>query len=173
MSIDSISVSSFMTTRIITETEDQNIFAASRKMHQNNIGSIIIVDNENGERAVGIITERDTVRILGELKPWLMGTPLRAVMSKPLVTIHSNATLKDAIQTMYSKNVRRLPVVFSKEKADEIIGIITDKDIFREIMKNQNLVQSLFTDDTMAKNIQPIHERFAEYMFGDILTHKK
>lgn len=102
-----------------------------------------------------------------------MGTPLRAVMSKPLVTIHSNATLKDAIQTMYSKNVRRLPVVFSKEKADEIIGIITDKDIFREIMKNQNLVQSLFTDDTMAKNIQPIHERFAEYMFGDILIHKK
>jgi CBS domain-containing protein len=173
MSIDSISVSSFMTTKIITETEDQNISSASRKMHQNNIGSIIIVDNERDGRAVGIITERDVVRILGELQPWLMSAPLGSIMSKPLVTIYSNASLKDGIQTMYSKNVRRLPVVSSVERANEIIGIITDKDIFKVIMKNQNLVQSLFTGDTFSHNIQPIHERFAEYMFGDILIHKK
>jgi CBS domain-containing protein len=73
---------------------------------------------------------------------------------------------------MYSKNIRRLPVVSGKEKANEIVGIITDKDIFRVIMKNQNLVQTLFTD-TLAQNIQPIHEQFAEYWFGDILIHKK
>jgi predicted transcriptional regulator len=58
MSIDSIPVSSFMSTRLITETADQNIASASRKMHQNNIGSIVIVDNDSDVIPVGIITER-------------------------------------------------------------------------------------------------------------------
>lgn len=162
-----------MTTKIVTEAEDQNIYSASKKMNENNIGSIIVVDNEQNGRPVGIITERDIVRILGQLEPWLLSSPLRALMSKPLITIPSNGSLRDGIQTMYSKNIRRLPVVSGKEKSDQIVGIITDKDIFRVLMKNQNLVQSLLTDNMMAQNIQTIHERFAEYWFGDILIHRK
>jgi len=42
MSIESIAVSSFMTTNIITQTEDQNIRAVSRTIYENNIGSIVI-----------------------------------------------------------------------------------------------------------------------------------
>jgi CBS domain-containing protein len=173
MSIDSIPVSSFMSTRLITETADQNISSASRKMHQNNIGSIVIVDNDSDVIPVGIITERDIVRIVGELKPWLMSAPLSTVMSKPLITIYSNASIRDSIQTMYSKNIRRLPVISSEQKENQIVGIITDKDIFRVIMKNQNLLKRLFMDDAFTQNIQPIHEQFAQYMFGDILIHKK
>ena len=85
-------------------------------MHQNNTGSIIIVDNERDGLSVGIIPERDIARVLSELQPWLMNAPLRSIMSKPLVTIHTNASLKDGIQTMYSRNIRRLPVVSSEEK---------------------------------------------------------
>ena len=133
-----------MTTKIITDTEEQNIFSASKKMDENNIGSVIIVDNERDKTAIGIITERDVVRILGKLAPWLLSTPLGALMSKPLITIRSNGSLRDAIQTMYSKNIRRLPVISDKEKTGEIVGIITDKDIFRMLMKNQNLITLAF-----------------------------
>ena len=173
MSIDSISISSFMTTKIVTDTEDQNISSASKKMDENNIGSIIVIDNERDKRAVGIITERDVVRILGKLEPWLLSTPLSALMSKPLITIHSNGSLRDAIQIMYSKNIRRLPVIFDKEKTGEIVGIITDKDIFRILMKNQNLVQSILSDNMLSQNIQTIHQQFAEYWFGDTLIPRK
>jgi CBS domain-containing protein len=173
MSIDSISISSFMTTKIVTEAEDQNIHSASRKMYENNIGSVIVVNNEKSKRAVGIITERDIVRILGQMEPWLLSSPLSTLMSKPLITITSNGSLRDVIQTMYSKNIRRLPIVSCKEKSDQIVGIITDKDIFRVLMKNQNLVQSLLTDNMMAQNIQTLHKRFAEYWFGDVLIHRK
>jgi len=173
MSIDSISISSFMSTKIITDTQDQNIFSASKKMDENNIGSVIIVDNEINKMAVGIITERDVVRILGKLEPWFLSTPLSTLMSKPLITIRSNGSLRDGIQTMYSKNIRRLPVISDKEKSGKIVGIVTDKDIFRMLMKNQNLVQSLLSDNMMSQNIETIHERFAEYWFGDILIHRK
>jgi CBS domain-containing protein len=172
MSIDSISVSSFMTSNVVTDTEDQNISSASKKMDENNIGNVIIVDNERDNRAVGIITERDVVRILGKLEPWLLSSPLSALMSKPLITIRSNGSLRDAIHTMYSKNIRRLPVVSNTEKSGEIVGIITDKDIFGILMKNQNLVQSLLTDNMMSHNMQTIHERFAEYWFGDTLIRR-
>ena len=59
-------------------------------MDENNIGSVIVVDNEINKRTVGIITERDVVRILGKLEPWLLSTPLSALMSKPLITLRSN-----------------------------------------------------------------------------------
>ena len=173
MSIDSISISSFMTTKIVTDTEDQNVFSASKKMDENNIGSVIVVDNERDKRAVGIITERDVVRILGKLEPWLLSTPLSTLMSKPLITIGPNGSMRDAVQTMYSKNIRRLPVVSDKERTGEIVGIITDKDIFRILMKNQNMVQSLLSDNTLFQNIQTIHERFAEYWFGDTMIHRR
>jgi predicted transcriptional regulator len=70
VSIESISVSSFMTKDVKTETEDQNIQTACRRMHENGIGSIVIVkknDHNDNYRPMGIITERDIVRVVGSL----------------------------------------------------------------------------------------------------------
>ena len=54
-------------------------------------------------------------------------------MSKPLVNVSINSSIRDAIQTMQQKNIRRLIV----SDGDEMVGIITDKDILDE----QNLSQ--------------------------------
>ncbi len=188
MSIESIPVSSFMTTNIITQTEDQNIRAVSRTMYENNIGSIVIVKNNNKDRdsdinnnnnkqPVGIITERDIVRILGSLEPDLLKIPVRQLMSKPLITISPNSSIKDAMQTMQSKNIRRLVVVAKKEGKvnhdddNNMVGIITDKDIFRAIMKNQSLIPSLLNDELLTQH-KPVYEQFSEYWFGDILHRR-
>ena len=65
MSIESIPVSSFMTSNVKTETEDQNIHAICKTMNENNIGSLIIMTdlNSTSQRAVGIVTERDRTHI--------------------------------------------------------------------------------------------------------------
>ena len=60
-----------------------------------------------------------------------------------------------------------------KDTTNHLIGIITDKDIFKVLMKNQNLVQGVLSDDFMAQHMQTVQERFAEYWFGNILVHKK
>jgi CBS domain-containing protein len=116
-----------MAKKVVTLTEDQNIPSASRQMYENNIGSVIVVDNGKKKRAVGIITERDVVRILGQLEPWLLTSPLRTLMTKPLITISANSSLRDGIQTMYTKNIRRLPVVSDKKTTDQIVGIINSQ----------------------------------------------
>jgi CBS domain-containing protein len=170
MSIESIAVSSCMSSKgVITETADQNIYSACRTMHKNNIGCVIIVDENGGIRAkpVGIITERDVVRLLGRLDASSLHLPLRNIMSKPLVTISVTSSIKDAIQTMQQKKIRRLAIV-DKEK---IAGIITDKDIFRAIINNQTLVSSMVSNE-LKRGHGTEYEQFTEYWFRDIF-HKQ
>ena len=83
MSIESIRISSFMTRNVKTETEDQNIQAVCKTMNENNIGSLIIMTPpyDNNPKPVGIITERDVVRIIGQLYPSLQHVPIRELMS--------------------------------------------------------------------------------------------
>jgi predicted transcriptional regulator len=88
-------------------------------------------------------------------------------MSKPLITISINSSIKEAIQTMQQKNIRRL-VIVDKEK---MVGIITDKDIFRTIMNNQTLIPSLLNDELMREH-RSAYEQFSEYWFRDIF-HKQ
>ena len=67
--------------------------------------------------------------------------PVGELMSSPLITINPNNSIKDAIEIMEQKDIRRLPVVDNKGK---MVGIITDKDVFRAMLKNQTLVTKLF-----------------------------
>lgn len=167
MSIESVPVSTYMSSKgVVTETADQNIHSACRIMHENNIGCVIVVDKNSGnshEKPIGIITERDVVRVLGRLDSSSMHSPLRKIMSKPLVTISLNSSIKDAIQIMQRKNIRHL-VIVDKEK---MAGIITDKDIFRAIINNESLVSSLVNDELIREH-RTTHEQFTEYWFRDI-----
>jgi len=167
-SIETISVSNFMTRDVKTEKEDQNVITACRIMQENNIGCVVIVSKNaaNSEKPMGIITERDVVRLLGSLNPSLLQTPLRDIMSKPLITISINSSITDAIQTMQQKNIRRL-VIVDKER---MVGIITDKDLFRAIMNNQDLIPSLLGDKLLIER-KKVYDQFGQYWFGDIL-HK-
>jgi CBS domain-containing protein len=103
MSIETIPVSNYMSAKgIITETVDQNIYAAC------SIGCVVVEDKNSGKnvKPVGILTERDVVRIFGTLDSASSRSPLSEIMSKPLITISTDSSIKDAIQTMQQKNIR-------------------------------------------------------------------
>ncbi|MGC1928121.1 MAG: CBS domain-containing protein [Candidatus Nitrosopolaris sp.] len=165
-SIETISVSSFMTRDVKTEKEDQNVLTACRIMHENNIGCVVIVgkNGANYDKPIGIFTERDVVRLLGSLNPSLLQTPLRDIMSKPLITISINSSVRDAIQTMQQKNIRRLVI----SDGERMVGIITDKHIFRSIMNNQDLVPSLLGDKLLVEH-KTVYDQFSQCWFSDIL----
>jgi acetoin utilization protein AcuB len=58
-------------------------------------------------------------------------------MSKPIISITPNSSLKNAIEIMQLKNIRRLPVI---EQKGRLVGIITTRDIFKIIIKNQDTI---------------------------------
>jgi CBS domain-containing protein len=167
MSIESIRLSSFMTRNVKTETEDQNIQAVCKTMNENNIGSLIIMmpPYSNNPKPVGIMTERDVVRIIGQLSPALQHAPIKELMSKPLITLSTNSTIKDAMQAMQQNNIRRIPIV---EKG-KIQGIVTDKDIFRAIMDNRIPLDNLVSGAAVAEGHKLIFDQCRDYFFNDIM----
>jgi CBS domain-containing protein len=174
MSLESIPVSSIMTKNAIVQTEDQTIQAISRTMFENNIGNVLIIRNNtlgnnigNQYQVTGIITERDLVRIIGSFDQTLYHTPVQQLMSKPVISITSSSSLKDAIETMQLKGIRRLPII---EQEGKLVGIITARDIFKIIIKNQDTISSFVSNQTLP-HLGELYERFTQYWSEDLL-HK-
>ena len=69
MSLDSIGISTIMNKNIIVVEQDLNLISISKIMSNNDIGSVVIVDDLDTRRPIGIITERDIVRTIGMIQP--------------------------------------------------------------------------------------------------------
>lgn len=147
--IANVPISDFMTKSVITIPEGQTMKQASKIIYEKNIGSIVILKEENGpnpdgtlsestsekiEIPIGIVTERDIARTVGfAAKHSIFGDiPISELMSKPLITIQPRALLKDAVILMQQKDIRRLPVI---DNNGQLLGIITEKDILRVVFK--------------------------------------
>jgi len=172
--VESTPVSSCMTANVKTAMENQPIREVCKMMYQNKNGSMLIlkkntIDDGNksdDKKPIGIVTERDIVRLMGSSDMSLDNVPVRELMSSPLITINPNNSIKDAIEIMQQKDIRRLPVVDNKGK---MVGIITHKDVFRAMLKNQTLVTSFLGDDQLLVDQQLIYSKFSDYWFNDIL----
>lgn len=129
-------------------------------MSDNDIGSVVIVKTQDNEQIpIGIITERDIVRALGRENVDLK-EPLTDFMSKPIITIQSNSSAREAMHLMNSKNIRRIIVV---DPSGKMVGILTEKDIFKEISKNPNLITS-FIGEKYPSEYKEVYSRFTDYM---------
>ena len=159
MSLESISLSSCMTKNIKTIQSDKGLFNVCRIMKDNRIGCVIVVDESSSNTPVGIITERDIVNYLSSpLGNLLM--QVKEIMSKPLVTALETQSLIDALKTMQKNNFRRLPIT---NKEGRLVGIVTDKDIFKTIINNKELLSDLNNNKNLQLS-QSILEKYREHL---------
>ncbi|MGQ9624217.1 MAG: CBS domain-containing protein [Candidatus Bathycorpusculaceae bacterium] len=101
---------------------DTNVKEVVATMDKFDIGSIIVVQ---GERPVGIITERDILRRLVGPSLGLETLTARHIMTSPVVTINEMTSIEEAAKLMAKKKVKRLPVMSD----DKLVGILTFTDI--------------------------------------------
>ena len=167
MNIKSVPVSNVMVRNVKTAEENQSINSIAKVMSENNIGSVVIVKSNDVEGLSGIITERDIARIgwSSHRSSSILQLLARDIMSKPVITIDAASSIQDAIQSMKLNNIRRLPVVDREGK--KMVGIITDKDIFRAIINNQSLVASISENVTI--EYRPMYQRLSEFVLGEML----
>jgi len=136
MDIYSSPVSKFMTKRVITARVNATIKAACKSMYDNNVGFLVIVKRTMGGIVpVGIITERDIVKIIGSQELLYPQVPIRQHMSYPLMTGSPTMTLSKAMEIMSKKNIRRLPIIEKDSVHNKLVGIITETDIVNAIAK--------------------------------------
>ena len=91
------------------------------------IGAVIVIEKE---RPIGIITEKDILdRIVTPGKD-VYNTLAKDVMSKPVITIEASSMLKEALELMKKKKIRRL-VVMENER---LIGLVTERRLLAKIV---------------------------------------
>ncbi len=99
-----------------------SVVEAARLMREDHIGSLPITD---GEKLVGMITDRDiTTRVVAEAADPKV-TSVGAVYSRDLITVEPDKELQEALQLMARHQVRRLPVV----ENERLVGIVAQADI--------------------------------------------
>jgi CBS domain-containing protein len=106
-------------------------------MNKFDIGSVVVVQ---GERPVGIITERDILRRIVE--PCLAPETLtaRQIMTGPVITIDENASINEAAKLMVKKGIKRLLVTRNNDK---LVGIITFTDIVTKVPDMLSILEEL------------------------------
>ena len=118
-----IQVRDVMSSPVKTVTEHDSVETAAKLMKTHNLASIIVTDDHGNP--VGIITEKDIInRIVAEN---LLPRDINAkhAMSYPVLTISPQNDIKEAAETMRTRDVRRL-VVMDRSR---MIGLIASNDI--------------------------------------------
>lgn len=134
--------------KILEEKQDENIYSvavdatvleALRVMDEAETGAVLVSD---GDRFVGIFTERDYARD-GELKGHCAkDTRVRDVMTKEMISVKPETTTQQCMEIMTKQRVRHLPVV-SKAR---IIGIVSIGDVVKAVMEEADKTISSLED---------------------------
>ena len=98
---------------------------AAKMMEDTGVGSVVVLENN---LPVGIITDRDfVIKITAHSYP--IDTPVRRIMSSPLISIDPNSDLWVASDLMSTRNVKKLPVIDD----DKVVGMLTSSDLVKHI----------------------------------------
>ncbi|QCJ46911.1 MULTISPECIES: CBS domain-containing protein [Haloprofundus] len=120
--MDDIFVAQLMSTSLHTVAPDTLVEEAAKTMMDNDIGSVLVVDEEN--RLEGILTSTDFVQIVAERRP-KDETPVSAYMSPDPITTSAQTPIRDVADSMIEHGFHHLPVV----DGDDLIGIVTTTDL--------------------------------------------
>jgi CBS domain-containing protein len=119
-----LKVEDVMTMDVITMDEKASVKEAADIMNQNAISCVLAARKG---KAVGIITESDLLkRIIVEGKN-AKKTKVGEVMSRPLEVVAPGTSLEEALQLMFQKKIKKLPVV----EKNRLLGVVSLTDIAR------------------------------------------
>jgi CBS domain-containing protein len=115
---------------IISIGPRSSVYDAIEQMAERAVGSLLVMD---GEKLIGIVTERDYAR-----KVILKGrssetTKVEEIMSTELITATTEQTVRECMTLMTERRIRHLPVV----EGDRVVGLISIGDLVQAIISDQ------------------------------------
>ena len=121
------SVKDIMTKDVVTVESNKTVFEAAELMSTKELGCLIVVIKAF---PVGIITERDIVRRI-VAKRSSLDVKVTEVMTRTLITVEPDTSLREAARVMSTNKIRRLPVL----KDNKLVGIVVASDFVRNVGK--------------------------------------
>ncbi|MGD8321532.1 MAG: CBS domain-containing protein [Gemmatimonadota bacterium] len=119
---------------IVTIAADRSVVDAVKALVHHDIGSLLVM---KGDAFVGIVTERDVLRLTAESAP--LGTiTVGSVMSRELIVAAPEDDLHACMTVMTENRVRHLPVMEGRR----LVGIVSIGDLVnacRIVAENENV----------------------------------
>jgi CBS domain-containing protein len=118
--------SDVMTRDVVTCSPQDNNVTAAQLMKNEDIGPVLVVDNNDSNTLVGIITDRDIVLKVVADGQDPQSTRVEEAMSKKLITCRPDEDVDVALKAMAQFQLRRIPVVGENM---QLLGIISQADV--------------------------------------------
>ena len=113
---------------------DASVFDALKMMAENNIGSLVVL--ENGVSLVGVITERHYAREIVLKGRMSSKTPVRDIMSTEVICARPDQSVEECMAVMTAKAVRHLPVL----ERGRLVGIVSIGDMVKSVIGDQKFI---------------------------------
>ncbi|HKE41046.1 MAG TPA: CBS domain-containing protein [Casimicrobiaceae bacterium] len=110
-----------------------SVFDAVKLMAEKSIGALIVTE---GDRVVGIITERDYARKIVLMSRSSKETPVRDIMTSAVMYVRLDQTTEDCMVLMTEKRLRHLPVM----EGERLVGLISIGDLVKDIISEQRFI---------------------------------
>ncbi len=124
-SMQKILIGKIMNNSVVSVDSSVSATDAAKMMEDTDVGAVVVLENGS---PIGIVTDRDfAIKITAHSYP--IDTPVRRIMSAPLISIDSSSDVWEASDLMSTRNVRKLPVIDD----DKVVGIVTSSDIVKYI----------------------------------------
>ncbi|MEL7092358.1 MAG: CBS domain-containing protein [Pseudomonadota bacterium] len=126
---------------VVTVTPGTSVAQAAKVLADKRIGTVVV--SSDGERADGILSERDIVRELGKRGAGVMQDKVETLMTANLVTCGRAQTADDVLTMMTDGRFRHMPVV----EDGKLVGLITLGDVvkarLRELAHENDALQGM------------------------------
>lgn len=113
-----------------TIAPEQMVLEAVRTMAERNVGALPVV--EDGV-VIGVISERDYARKMVLKGRSSAGTPVRDIMSSPVITVDSRQSIEVCMGIMTDSHLRHLPVV----ENEKLLGLLSIGDLVKSAIAEQ------------------------------------
>jgi predicted transcriptional regulator len=129
-------------------SEDASVKDAVNRFTAFNIGCLAVTDKNN--KVVGVCSERDFISKIASYEKDLKETKVKEICTyTPIIIAKKDDSLETCMNKMMFKDIRHLLVV--DDKNEEFIGMISIKDLIKEIMKKNHDVVTRLSDFKMGK----------------------
>lgn len=116
------------------------VLDAITKMVDGNVGSLLVTD---GGRLVGIVTERDYLRRVTLEGRDERTTPVREIMSSPIVYTTPESSIEECMAVMTERRIRHLPVL---DERQDVVGVVSIGDVVKFQSKEQSVQIKFLTE---------------------------
>ena len=110
---------------VFTASPGDSVAQVAQLLHQRRVGAMVVVEGDR--EVIGIVSERDIVRVVAEYGDAGLGRPISACMTRDVIFAQPSETVDSLLERMTDRRIRHLPVCVNHR----LVGIVSIGDLVK------------------------------------------